>query len=79
MVDNGYSLENLVYSSNSYSEEHNQSFDNVFLAKMIQLRQIGILRKEDIQEDVLFHILWAKKNIKVEIIFDFWLNGIQHH
>ena len=58
LVYNGHPLKGLVYSSNlSYGEEHNEIVDNVFLAKIMLLRQMSLLGKENIQEYELVHIL----------------------
>ena len=58
LVDNnGDFLKVLARSSHSsYGEEHNQLVDNVYLGEMIRLRQMGLLRREDIQEYEL--VLW---------------------
>lgn len=51
----------LVFSSPSrYNEGHNQTVDNNFLEKMMQLRQINFLRKEDIQVYRLVLQLWKE-------------------
>ena len=61
LVDNGDSLNSLVSSSHSsYGEGHNRTVDNVFVAEMIRLRQMGLLMREDIQEYELVSQLCAQ-------------------
>merc|ERR1712085_131339 len=44
-------------SPQGYGEEHDQLVDNLFLRLLVQLRQMGLLIKEDIQEHQLTHRL----------------------
>jgi len=54
----GYStFESLVTSSSRYGEEHNQRVDNALLVKLIQLRHMDLLKKDDIQDYKLMHVL----------------------
>merc|ERR1712032_1311773 len=73
-VDNdgdGDSLKPLVRSSPlSYGEEHNQLVDNFLLAEMMRLRQMGLFRKEDVQEYGLVWLL-CMKNYFAENRFQF--------
>ena len=56
LVDDGDPLQHLASSSHSsYGEEQNRSVGNSFLAKMMRLRETGLLRKEDIQE---YDLVW---------------------
>merc|ERR1712032_1503455 len=49
-------LQRLVRSSPSrYGEEHNQLVDNVFLQELIRLRQMDLLKKDDIRE---YELVW---------------------
>jgi len=62
LVDNGDSLNSLVFSSHSsYGEGHNRTVDDVFVAEMIRLRQMGLLVREDIQEYEPVHVLCAQE------------------
>ena len=53
-------LQNLVktsYASHLYADDHNARIDHISLTELIHLRRMGLLRKDDIAEYKLVHML----------------------